>query len=84
MEKSIFEKVYKVPFCINNTMKKDGVGLCSYFSRSTKSLNSSFSHNVCSNYEIVTQLMSSCGLSGNRTHTSYFGDTRATITLLAH
>lgn len=24
------------------------------------------------------------GLSGNQTHASYFGDTRATITLLAH
>lgn len=38
----------------------------------------------CINLIGVTQLGSSFGLSGNRTHTSYFGDTRATTTLLAH
>ena len=76
----IKKKIYKVKSHYNS-MKKEG---CFVFCNNPISLKLSNSDISRINLTGVTQLKTSCGLSGNRTHTSYFGDKRATTTLLAH
>jgi hypothetical protein len=75
-------KDYKHSFLRKHMKEKRGFDFCNnYLKNIAKVFYSDIS---CINLTGVTKFTTSCGLSGNRTHTSYFGDTRATTTLLAH